>query len=71
LTVASNRIFLELISIRWNYFLVSSSKPPADRGGGGGCVETLREGGDASGPPHGFAAVTTAGIFSTCVDNVF
>jgi hypothetical protein len=59
LTVASNRIFVELISIRWNYFVVSSSKP-ADRGGGGGggCVETLRHG-DASGPRHGFAAVMT------------
>jgi hypothetical protein len=27
LTVASNRLFVKLISIRWNYFVVSSSKP--------------------------------------------
>jgi hypothetical protein len=54
-------MFFKLISIRWNYFAVSSSKR-ADRGGGGGggggCVETLSNG-DASGPRHGFAAVMT------------
>jgi hypothetical protein len=57
-----------MISIRWNYFVVSSSKP-ADRGGG--CVETVRDIGDAFGPRHGFAAVMTVEIFSTCVDSVF
>jgi hypothetical protein len=37
--------------------VVSSSKP-ADRGGGG-CVENLPDGGDASGPQHGFPAAMT------------